>query len=77
MQDFLKQAQHMSTDDLIVLSDAISDEVERRLSRARTMPDSARRRANRRRDSYCRSAGSAAPPIAAIGFMDSYDPRVA
>ena len=77
MHDFLKQAQHLSTDDLLGLSDAISEEVERRLSRVKTIPDSARRRANRRRNGYRRSAGSAAPPIAAVGFQDAYSPRVA
>ena len=78
MNDYLKQAQHLSTDDLLNLSDAISEEMDRRLRRAEAFPDSARRRSNRRQASYRRDAGSAASPIRAVGFRHVYDnPRVA
>ena len=77
MHDYLKQAQHLSTEDLLVLSEEISDEVDCRLSRTETIPDSARRRSIRRQRSYRRSTGSAAPPIQAVGLLNIYNPRVA
>jgi hypothetical protein len=77
MNAFLKSTQHLSTEELLVLCDAISDEVDRRMNRTDDIPDSARRRSIRRQRSYCRSAGSVAPPIRAVGLRNIQDSRVA
>jgi hypothetical protein len=77
MHAFLKSVQSLNVEDLLDLSEAIFDELERRQNRTETIPDSARRRSSRRRRSYRRSAGSAAPPIRVIGLRDIHSPRVA
>ena len=77
MHTFLKQALRLSTEELIALSDAISDEMDRRLSRSDAVPDSARRRSIRRRQSYSQNAGSAAPPICVVGLSSVQRPCVA
>jgi hypothetical protein len=77
MNAFLKRAQDLSTEELMILSDAISDEMDRRMRRIDAVPDSARRRSNRRQHSYCQNAGSAAPPIHVVGFSTVQRPCVA
>ncbi len=77
MLALLKSTQHLSTEELLAFSEAISDEVDRRLSRAESIPESARRRSIRRQRSYCRSAGSVAPPIRAVGLRNIHGSRVA
>ncbi len=76
MRDYLELAQRLNTEELLVFCEAISDEVERRLNRSENIPDSARRRSNRRQRSYRHSTGSAAPPIQAVGLQNIYDFRV-
>jgi len=77
MNAFLKSAQHLSTEELMAFSDAIFDEMHRRMSRIDTVPESARRRSAQRKQSYRHGAGSAAPPIRVVGLRSVQRPCVA
>jgi hypothetical protein len=77
MNAFMKRAQDLSTEELMILSDAIADEMDRRMRRIDAVPDSARKRSIRRQRSYCQDAGSAAPPIHVVGFSSVQHPCVA
>ncbi len=71
MNAILKRLQQMSDDDLLGLSEAIDIELESRLDRTESIPDSARRRAVSRDHSYRRSNGASAPPVRAVGLRDT------
>jgi hypothetical protein len=71
MNAFLKRLQSLDNDELLGISEAIDIELERRLEQADVFPDSARRRAIARGQSYRHSTGSAAPPIRAVGLRDT------
>jgi hypothetical protein len=77
MNAILKRLQSLGNDDLLSLSEAIDIELESRLDRYEEVPDSARRRAIARGQSYRRSNGAAAPPIRAVGLRDSRRHRAA
>lgn len=77
MKTILKRLGQLADDDLLALSEAIDVEVEHRLNRAETVPESARSRAIARGQSYRHTIGSAAPPIRAIGLRDTRRPRAA
>lgn len=68
MEAMSKRLRLLSDDELLALSEAIDTELERRLDFADEIPDSARRRAVLRQQSYRRSVGSHAPPVSATGL---------
>ena len=70
MNAILKRLQHLADDELLSLSEEIDLELERRLERSEGVPDSARRRALSRQNSYRHNTGAAAPPIRVVGLRD-------
>ena len=70
MSAYLNRVQQMSDEELLGFAEAIDFELERRQESLDPIPDSARRRANARQQSYRRSLGASAPPIRAIGLRD-------
>lgn len=68
MKGLLKKLTKLGEDELLNLSNAVDIELERRLDQAEEISDSARRRAVQRSNSYRRSTGSTAPPVAATGL---------
>jgi hypothetical protein len=70
MKAILKRLQTLGTDDLLNLSEALDTELESRLAGSDGIPESARRRAVSRGQSYRHSTGSAAPPIRAVGLRN-------
>lgn len=70
MNTILKRLHQLGEDDLLSLSEAIDVELEQRQGRMDNVPDSARRRAVARGQSYRRCNGASAPPIRAIGLRD-------
>ena len=77
MNAILKRLHQMYDDELLGLSEAIDCELERRLERTDPIPESARRRANDRQNSYRRCNGAAAPPVRVIGLQPSPRRRLA
>jgi hypothetical protein len=77
MNAILKQLYHLGDDELLSLSEAIDSELDRRAERDEGIPDSARRRALSREQSYRRNTGASAPPIRAIGLRDTRRHRAA
>jgi hypothetical protein len=70
MSTYLSRVQQMSDEELLAFAEAIDLELERRQESLDPIPDSARRRANARQQSYRRSVGASAPPIRAVGLRD-------
>ena len=70
MSAYLNRVQQMSDEELLGFAEAIDFELERRQESLDPIPDSARRRANARQQSYRRSIGAYAPPLRAIGLRD-------
>ena len=68
MNSILKQLQELADADLYALSEAVDLELQRREDVAGEVPDSARRRAIEREQSYRRRNGSAAPPVRVVGI---------
>lgn len=77
MKPILKRLKQMGDDELLGLSEAIDVELDCRLETIDSIPDSARRRANARQQSYRHSNGSSAPPIRAVGLRETRRPRAA
>lgn len=75
MKSILKQIAKLDDDQLLVVSDAIDTELERRMEREDVVPDSARRRAVQRQQSYRSRYGSSAPPVAVSGLKSGQDTR--
>jgi hypothetical protein len=71
MSTYLNRVQQMSDEELLAFAEAIDFELERRQESLDPIPDSARRRANARQQSYRRSVGASAPPIRAVGLRDT------
>jgi hypothetical protein len=63
-----KKLQNLNDEELLVLSEAIDMELERREELNDDVPESARRRAVMRDQSYRRATGSSAPPVRATGL---------
>jgi hypothetical protein len=70
MNAILKRLPNLGTDELLSLSEALDTELESRLASSDGIPESARRRALSRGQSYRHSTGSAAPPIRAVGLRN-------
>ena len=70
MKTIMKNLNNLNNDELQALSEAIDVELERREERMEEVPESARRRAVLRDQSYRRSTGSSAPPIRVTGLKE-------
>jgi hypothetical protein len=70
MKTIVKKLNNLNDEELLSLSEAIDQELERRQERTEEIPESARRRAISRDQSYRRSTGSSAPPVRAIGLKE-------
>jgi uncharacterized protein with von Willebrand factor type A (vWA) domain len=70
MQSIFKQLRDLSDDELLELSEALDHEVTSRSIQIEDVPDSARRRAVERNQSYRRRTGSAAPPVRYTGLKE-------
>jgi hypothetical protein len=68
MNNILKRLRKLADDELIGICEAIDAELERRTERREEIPESARRRAVQRQQSYRRTTGAAATPIAVSGL---------
>jgi len=77
MKGLLKRLHKLSEGDLVSLSEAIDVELEHRLNQADEVPESARRRAVQRSQSYRHSTGAAAIPIMAVGLREEHQRRKA
>jgi hypothetical protein len=75
MNAILKRLQQLSDPELFTLSDAIDAELDRRSDDVGEVPDSARRRAVERQQSYRRRLGSTAAPVKAAGLGKAAGPR--
>jgi hypothetical protein len=70
MKSIMKKLNNLNSEELQSLSEAIDLELERREERVPEVPDSARRRAIMRDQSYRRATGSSAPPVRATGLKE-------
>jgi hypothetical protein len=70
MKAIIKKLNNLNNDELLSLSEAIDQEMERRQERIEEIPESARRRAIMRDQSYRRSTGSSAPPVRVTGLKE-------
>lgn len=68
MNTILKLIRNLDDRQLQCVSEAIDRELDRRMERCDAIPDSARRRANDRQQSYRRDNGASAPPIRVVGL---------
>ncbi|MGD0655144.1 MAG: hypothetical protein ABSA16_12425 [Thermoguttaceae bacterium] len=68
MKAILKNLNDLNNDELLSLSEAIDLELGRRQERTEEIPESARRRAVLRDQSYRRATGSTAPPVRVTGL---------
>jgi hypothetical protein len=75
MKTILKNLDKMNAEELLALSEAIDIELDRRQERLEKIPESARRRAVMRDQSYRRSTGAFAPPVRSIGLKKQRDRR--
>jgi len=75
MKTILNQLQILADSDLFALSEAVDIELQRRDDVVTEVPDSARRRAVQRGESYRRSTGAAAPPVRHVGLGKSPSDR--
>jgi hypothetical protein len=77
MRSILKLLRRMADEELLSVSEAIDVELERRLEKVDPVPDSARRRAVMRQQSYRHRTGAAAPPVTATGLGKARRNRLA
>jgi hypothetical protein len=70
MKTIIKKLYNLNDEELLSISEAIDQEIERRQERTEEIPESARRRAILRDQSYRRSTGSSAPPVRTTGLKD-------
>jgi hypothetical protein len=75
MRTIFKHLRDMSDDELLKLSEALDCEVTSRSIQIEEIPDSARRRAVQRSQSYRRSTGSSAPPVRYTGLKEQRGKR--
>jgi hypothetical protein len=68
MSSILNQLQELADTDLYALCEAVDMELQRREGLTDEVPDSARRRAIERGESYRRRTGAAAPPVRSVGL---------
>jgi hypothetical protein len=77
MNAIVKKLNNLTDDELLIISEAIDLELESRLAMSEEVPESARRRAVLRGQSYRRSTGSSAPPVRATGLKETHKRRFA
>ena len=70
MKSIINRLGQLNDNDLQVLSDAIDTEIESRLGHEDSIPESARRRAIQRSQSYRHKTGSAGLPVMLTGLRD-------
>jgi hypothetical protein len=70
MKTIFKNLNKLNADELLALSEAIDLELDRRQERTEEIPESARRRAILRDQSYRRSTGASAPPVRTTGLKE-------
>jgi hypothetical protein len=75
MKAILRRLNLLSDSELFSLSEALDAELERRSVVGDEVPDSARRRAVERQESYRRRSGAMAPPVKAKGLGKAISPR--
>ena len=75
MNVLLKRLHKLADDELLAVSEAIDRELERRLDLTDSVPESARRRAVQREQSYRRRTGSSALPVRVAGLRDAHKRR--
>ena len=75
MNALLKRLHKLADDELLAISEAIDRELERRLDLTDSVPESARRRAIQRSQSYRRRTGSSALPVRVAGLRDAQKRR--
>jgi hypothetical protein len=75
MTKILKQLSQLSDPELFTLVEVIDAEMERRANSGEDLPDSARRRAVSRQQSYRHRVGKSAPPVKVAGLAKSTGPR--
>jgi hypothetical protein len=68
MNTILKRLRELADFDLYNISEAVDLELQRREESVSETPESARRRALERQQSYRRRTGAFAPPIKAVGL---------
>jgi hypothetical protein len=77
MHALLDRLRQLSDDELLAISEAVDTELECRMERTDPMPESARRRAVMRQQSYRRTTGSHAPPVYTTGLGKNRRGRIA
>ena len=77
MNTILKRLRQLADFELYNLTEAIELELQRRAELTADVPDSARRRALEREQSYRRRTGSFAAPVRAVGLKTSEPRRAA
>jgi hypothetical protein len=77
MKSIVKKLHNLNDDELLIISEAIDLELEHRQEKIEEIPESARRRAVMRDQSYRRATGSSAPPVRATGLKDQHKCRYA
>lgn len=70
MKSILNRLRQLGDDDLQVLSEALDTEIECRLAHDEAIPESARRRAIQRSQSYRHKTGASALPVMATGMRE-------
>jgi hypothetical protein len=70
MKSFLGKLQELTNEELLELSEVLDMELESRMGEDEEVPDSARRRAVQRNQSYRRRTGSAATPVRYTGLKE-------
>ena len=77
MKPIIKNLNNLNNEELLSLSEEIDLELERREQKLEEVPQSARRRAVLRDQSYRRSTGSSAPPVRVTGLKEPRKRRAA
>ncbi len=75
MNTLLKRLRKMGEGELHALSEAIDDELQHRMELEDSVPDSARRRAVQRSQSYRRETGMSAIPVRVSGLRTNRKTR--
>lgn len=72
MHAIIKKLRQLRDEELLTLCEAVDLEIDRRQERVEEIPESARRRAVLREQSYRRSTGSLALPVRVTGLKEQH-----
>ena len=75
LNSLLKRLHKLADDELLAVSEAIDRELENRQEHQEPVPESARRRAIQRSQSYRHSTGSSALPVRVAGLREKQKQR--